>query len=99
MNLKETRDIDGVFVDNISKVLDSISELDPHDQTEAMAEQVRLLGEVVRVKNEYDKPKNELVQKLTSIVGNLLNIGAILAFEQNGIITSKAMSFTQKPKF
>lgn len=95
---KEARDIDGIFDDNITKVLDSISELDPNSQTETMSDQVKLLGEVVRVKNEYNKPKNELIQKITTIGGTLLGIGAMLAFEQNGVITSKAMSFIPKPR-
>lgn len=95
---KETRDINGVFDDNISKVLDSISEMDPNDQTEAMSEQVKLLGEVVRVKNEYNKPNNEKFEKIASICGTLLGIGAMLAFEQNGVITSKVLSFIPKPR-
>lgn len=89
------RAINHAFDDNIDAVLAQIYGSADTDHARMAVDDLKTL---VEAKKMYNESRNDLIVKGLGIAGTVLSIGMILAFEQNGIITTKALGFAPKPK-
>ena len=62
------------------------------------ASNLKTLMEARAIEDNIEKPWRPSADTVVLAAGNILGIGAILLFEQKGVITSKALSLLMKPK-
>ena len=94
-NLPFTSRDDDDLDKEIRRVLSDMSDTDSNtDEYKAMATNLRILMEI----REGQQPRRVSPDTVLIVAANLIGILAVLEFEDNHVITRKALSFVLKPR-
>ena len=83
----------------ITSHIESMDGIGPEtEEATIAASNLKTLMEARAIEDNIEKPWRPSADTVVLVAGNILGIGAILLFEQKGVITSKALSLLMKPK-
>ena len=83
------------FDDNIDATLANVYAASDNESAKANVENLKIL---VEAKQTFNQSRTDMILKGIAVGGTLLSIGLICAFEQDSVITTKALGFIPKPK-
>lgn len=89
-------DISHRFDESASRALDALDQLDP--TSEEYRRTVDSINVLAGAKEQSDRSSKTWKDRLFPILGSVIPIVVICAFEKSDVITSKGLGFAPKPK-